>query len=129
MYADSSPLRLGPAALRPAFELWAYVHSRPERGLALLTFGRRDAPYDYGLPVPIKFVRAGSTQLEPLIGARIKTMNDQHGHLMLPDGLDLRVGDRVVLGISHPCTAFDKWKLIYVVDDLENVVDGVMTFF
>jgi D-serine dehydratase len=48
---------------------------------------------------------------------------------MLPDGLDLRVGDRVVLGISHPCTAFDKWKLIYVVDDLENVVDGVMTFF
>ena len=129
MYADSSPLRLGPAALRPALELWSYVHSRPEPGLALLTFGRRDAPFDYGFPVPIKFARGGSSQLEPLIGARIKTMNDQHGHMTLPDGLDLRVGDRVVLGISHPCTAFDKWKLVYLVDDHENVVDGVMTFF
>src|SRR4029077_13763115 len=40
MYADSSPLRLGPAALRPALELWAYLHSRPEPGFARLTFGR-----------------------------------------------------------------------------------------
>jgi D-serine deaminase-like pyridoxal phosphate-dependent protein len=129
MYADSSPLRLGPEALRPALELWSYVHSRPEPRLALLTFGRRDAPFDFGFPVPIKFARAGSTQLEPLVGARIEKMNDQHGHLTLPDGVDLRVGDRVVLGISHPCTAFDKWKLLYVVDDQETIVDGVMTFF
>jgi D-serine dehydratase len=129
MYADSSPLRSGPSALRPALELWAYVHSRPEPNLALLTFGRRDAPFDYGFPVPIKFARARSTELEPLVGGRIKAMNDQHGYLELPDGLDLRVGDRVVLGISHPCTAFDKWKLIYVVDDSENIIDGVMTFF
>src|SRR5579864_4903102 len=103
MYADSSPLRSGPGALRPALELWAYVHSRPEPDLALLTFGRRDAPFDYGFPVPIKFARAGSTDLESLVGGRIKAMNDQHGYLELPDGLDLRVGDRVVLGISHPC--------------------------
>ena len=129
MYADSSPLRSGPDALRPALELWAYVHSRPESNLALLTFGRRDAPFDYGFPVPIKFARGGSVELEPLAGCHIKAMNDQHGYMVLPDGLDLRVGDRVVLGISHPCTAFDKWKLVYVVDDQENVVDGVMTFF
>jgi D-serine dehydratase len=129
MYADSSPLRSGPEALRPALELWSYVHSRPEPGLALLTFGRRDAPFDFGFPVPLRYARAGSTQMEPLVGAHIKAMNDQHGHLVLPDGLDLRVGDRVVLGISHPCTAFDKWKLVYVVDDQETVVDGVMTFF
>ncbi len=129
MYADSSPLRGGPQALRPALELWSYVHSRPEPEMVLLTFGRRDAPFDYGLPVPIKFARAGSMELEPLVGCHIKAMNDQHGHMVLPEGLDLRVGDRVVLGISHPCTAFDKWKLVYVVDDQENIVDGILTFF
>lgn len=129
MYADSSPLRSGPGALQPALELWAYVHSRPEPDLALLTFGRRDAPFDFGLPIPIKFARAGLTELEPLVGGRIKAMNDQHGYLELPDGLDLKIGDRVVMGISHPCTAFDKWKLIYVVDDDENITDGVLTFF
>lgn len=129
MYADSSPLRAGPNALRPALELWAYVHSRPEPDLALLTFGRRDAPFDYGFPVPIKIARAGSTDLEPLIGCRIRGMNDQHGHLEIPPDVDIRVGDRVVLGISHPCTAFDKWKLVYEVDDQENIVGGVVTFF
>ena len=32
-------------------------------------------------------------------------------------------------GISHPCTAFDKWRLIPVVDDDYTVVDAVLTFF
>jgi D-serine dehydratase len=32
-------------------------------------------------------------------------------------------------GISHPCTAFDKWKFIPVVDDGYNVVDGIRTYF
>ena len=129
MYARSSPLRSGPAALLPALELWSYVNSVPEPGLALLTFGRRDAPFDYGFPVPIKYARKGSRSLLPLEGARIRAMNDQHGHLELPPNLRLHVGDRVVLGISHPCTAFDKWKLIPVVDDDETVVDGILTFF
>jgi D-serine deaminase-like pyridoxal phosphate-dependent protein len=129
MYADSSPLRSGPDRLRPALELWAYVHSRPEPNLCLLTFGRRDAPFDYGFPVPIKFARAGSTELQPLVGCRIKGMNDQHGYLEMPSDLDLRIGDRVVLGISHPCTAFDKWKLVYAVNDQEDIIGGVVTFF
>jgi D-serine deaminase-like pyridoxal phosphate-dependent protein len=32
-------------------------------------------------------------------------------------------------GISHPCTTFDKWRLLPVVDDDGAVVDAVHTFF
>ena len=44
-------------------------------------------------------------------------------------GDDLQVGDMVGSGISHPCTAFDKWQFIPVVDDEYNVTDGILTFF
>jgi D-serine dehydratase len=112
--------------LEPALEVWAYVHSAPEPGLAFLTLGRRDAPYDAGLPVPLFRIAAGSTQRVPLTG-EVTGLNDQHCYLRY-DG-ELAVGDRVVLGISHPCTAFDKWQVIPVVDDDWNVVDAVRTYF
>jgi D-serine dehydratase len=44
-------------------------------------------------------------------------------------GQDLRVGDLVGCGISHPCTAFDKWRLIPVVDDEYRVIDAVPKYF
>ena len=41
--------------------------------------------------------------------------------------------DVVRLGLSHPCTTFDKWRLIPVIDDHTSddpaVVDLVHTFF
>lgn len=42
---------------------------------------------------------------------------------------NLKVGDLVGCGISHPCTAFDKWRLIPVVDDSYAVIDAVLTYF
>ena len=48
---------------------------------------------------------------------------------ILPAGADVRIGDVVRLGLSHPCTAFDKWTLIPVVNDAGTVVDLVRTFF
>ena len=39
------------------------------------------------------------------------------------------VGDRIALGISHPCTTFDKWRWIPVVDDAWNLVDAIETRF
>jgi D-serine dehydratase len=33
------------------------------------------------------------------------------------------------MGITHPCTSFDKWRVIPVVDDDDRVVDAVHTFF
>ena len=100
-----------------ALELWARVLSCPEPGLAIAGFGKRDAPYDIGLPV----VRSHAD-------VQVEALNDQHAYLRDPGGV-LAVGDSVVCGISHPCTAFDKWRLIPVVDDDYTVVDAVATFF
>jgi D-serine deaminase-like pyridoxal phosphate-dependent protein len=55
-YDDRSPwgrMHTGPRKLMGAIELWAEVLSIPEIGLAILGFGRRHAPEDHGLPVPI----------------------------------------------------------------------------
>jgi D-serine dehydratase len=35
----------------------------------------------------------------------------------------------VALGIAHPCTTFDKWDVLLVVDADMSVVDAVRTFF
>ncbi|HET8755390.1 MAG TPA: alanine racemase [Solirubrobacteraceae bacterium] len=113
VYAESTPL----PELRAALELWARVLSCPEPGLAIAGFGKRDAPYDLGLPV----VRSHA-------GVRVDALNDQHAFLHDPDGV-LAVGDTVVCGISHPCTAFDKWPLIGLVDDDDVVLGAVRTRF
>ena len=43
--------------------------------------------------------------------------------------MGVEVGELVQLGISHPCTAFDKWRVIPVVDDDDCVVDLLRTYF
>jgi D-serine dehydratase len=39
------------------------------------------------------------------------------------------VGDRVALGISHPCTTFDKWRWMPWVNDQLAVVGAITTGF
>lgn len=135
MYAETSPLQAGNSAaadrfgaLQPALEVWAYVQSVPEPGLAILTCGRRDVPFDYGLPVPLRHIGREGAET-PAEGWTITNVNDQHAYMSVSGAPAPGVGDRVVLGISHPCTAFDKWRLIPVVDDGYNVVDAVRTYF
>jgi D-serine dehydratase len=117
-----------PADLHPALEAWAYVQSMPEPGLAFLSMGKRDIPYDSGLPVPLRRYRPGAGFL-PVGTATIFATNDQHAYVHLGADADWQVGDLVASGISHPCTAFDKWRLIPIVDDAYTVTDGVLTFF
>ena len=62
-------------------------------------------------------------------GHSITRLNDQHAFLRCPAGSPLAVGDLVGLGISHPCTTFDKWSLISVVNDTYDVVGAIRTFF
>jgi D-serine dehydratase len=120
--------------LRSAIEVWAAVQSLPEPGLALLTAGKRDVSYDLGLPVPLAVCPRASHALRPApTGWAISALNDQHAYLRL-DGASagapaLAVGDRVVLGISHPCTTFDKWRWMPIVDDDYRVVDAITTVF
>lgn len=117
--------------LRDALEVWALVQSLPEPGRAILTLGKRDAGSDAGLPEPLRWHRSGEHEAPlPLEGEhRITGLNDQHAFLQLPPDSPLRVGDRVVCGVSHPCTTFDRWQLLFVVDDDYDVVSAVRTFF
>jgi D-serine dehydratase len=115
--------------LKEALEVWGVVLSRPEPELALLGFGKRDVSYDLELPVP-RLVKRASEAVRPLKGAgSVTALNDQHAYMRLEAGEDLAVGDLVGCGISHPCTAFDKWRLLPVVDDGYGVVDAVLTYF
>jgi D-serine deaminase-like pyridoxal phosphate-dependent protein len=115
-------------ALEPALELWAHVLSRPEPGLALACAGRRDVAFDAGLPVPLR-IRGRDGSLRPAIDMRAVRLDDQHCYLQLPEGTDLEPGEAVCFGVSHPCTTFDKWRVIPVVDDDYRVVDAIHTFF
>jgi D-serine deaminase-like pyridoxal phosphate-dependent protein len=111
----------------PAIEIHATVISRPQDELALINAGRRDVSFDSGLPVVLRVERAGEP--EDSAGVTVVDLNDQHGFLALPSDSELAVGDVVVLGISHPCTTFDKWALASVVDDDDRLSGIAHTFF
>jgi D-serine dehydratase len=114
----------------PALELWTTVQSLPEPGLAIIALGKRDVSFDMGLPVPLKQHRPGTaTALTDVRGkAEIVRLNDHHGYLKFT-GVDLAVKDRIAVGISHPCTTFDRWEYLYIVDDRYDIVSIVRTFF
>lgn len=128
--AESGEL-LPQGRLEPALEVWTYVQSRPEPELAILTAGRRDVGHDAGLPLPTLWHRPGWTgRPRPLFSDHLVTaLNDQHAYLALPATSPLEVGDMVALAISHPCTTFDKWRLIMLVDEDYRVTGAIGTFF
>ncbi|ACQ81228.1 D-amino acid deaminase [Beutenbergia cavernae DSM 12333] len=102
---------------RSALRLVATVLAVHDDGVALLDAGRRDAGHDHGLPVVLELWRAG--QVVDVVDGPLPTasMNDQHTFVEAGVfGTPPVVGDNVVLGISHPCTTFDKWRDIVEVD-------------
>ncbi|MFI6793484.1 alanine racemase [Nonomuraea sp. NPDC050383] len=113
-YRERTPFNRMDGELRPALEVWAHVLSVPEPGMAVVGMGKRDAPYDEGLPVP----KRG--------GVAVTRMQDQHT-VVQADGL--RPGDLLAFGISHPCTAFDKWRVLPVVDRDYRIVGEITTHF
>ena len=114
--------------LRPALEVWAPVLSRPEAGTVVVGAGRRDVSFDAGLPVLLHGCTATGEAVD--VGdATVRQLFDQHAIVSVPDACRLAPGDEVTLGISHPCTTFDKWRWIPVVDEDETIADVVRTFF
>lgn len=136
-YATVTPALRGTGpALRAGLHGWARVISRPDPGLALLDAGKRDLPFDEGLPVAQAVRRGGRGPAAPLADGEATTtaLNDQHLFLRLTgDAERLAVGDVVRLGLSHPCTAFDRWGLLPVLDsagtDEPRVVGLLRTVF
>ena len=122
--------RLG---LQPALEVWSRVQSCPEPMLAILTMGKRDASYDIEMPIALKRFRPGPDAAPQRVpaGWTISGMNDQHAYLRwAADEADPpQVGDLIGCGISHPCTTFDKWRVLFTVDDAYRVTGAIRTFF
>ncbi|MEU2266873.1 amino acid deaminase [Streptomyces olindensis] len=114
-------------ALEPAFRLWTQVVSRPSAEQAFVNAGKRDAAYDLDLPFAQVIRRDGTER--PATGVSVTALSDQHAWLSTTPEADLRVGDWVGLGLSHPCTSFDKWQLIPVAEADGTVVDYVRTLF
>ncbi|MEJ8280388.1 alanine racemase [Pseudonocardia spirodelae] len=131
-YRGISPLARDGAdrPFRSAMHAWARVVSTPEPGLALLDAGKRDVPFDEGLPEPQRLADDLGALSRPLTG-EVTAVNDQHAFLRT--GEPVRVGQVVRLGLSHPCTAFDKWTWIPALDGVEDsdprVAELVRTFF
>ncbi|MCG7285792.1 alanine racemase [Cellulomonas sp. ACRRI] len=130
VYARRTPFTRVPGGLRPALRVWAQVTSCPEPGLAIVGAGKRDVPVDEGLPVPLRVHRAGAAP-EPVAGWALTRTNDQHAYLEAagPAPTPLSPGDLLELGVSHPCTAFDKWRVVPVVDADLRVTELLATLF
>jgi D-serine dehydratase len=136
LYEAVSPL--GPTAgedqdhLVPALELWAEVLSVPEEGLAIVGLGKRDTSFDLGLPIPLHVARRSGGDVEAYTDGALVALDDQHGYFRpgpTSGGPPLMPADRIGFGLSHPCTAFDKWRTVLLVDDAYCVRGHAHTFF
>lgn len=121
-YAGVSPV----PGLIPALTVRAVVLSVPEAGIAVVGAGKRDLPYDAGLPVVLS---AQTADGDPKIGAAaaVRSLFDHHAVLTGVSGLD--VTDMVDFGISHPCSAFDRWPEYVVTDGQGRDIDVWRTDF
>ncbi|MFI7874904.1 alanine racemase [Streptomyces salinarius] len=130
-YREVTPFNRVPAegALEPAFRLWTQVVSRPSAEQAFANAGKRDAAYDLDLPFAQVVRPADGGPERPAAGIAVSGLSDQHAWLRTGPGAELEVGDWVGLGLSHPCTSFDKWQLIPVAEADGTVVDYIRTFF
>lgn len=130
-----------PHTLLAALEVWTLVQSVPEPGLALLNAGRRDLSFDIAMPQPVRHIRqahCAAPEFTPDLAQEqvlpkdwhVSALNDHHAYLRFdPSGPSPEVGDRIALGISHPCTTFDKWAWLALVNDAGEVQDVLRTYF
>jgi D-serine deaminase-like pyridoxal phosphate-dependent protein len=130
-YREVTPFNRVPAegALEPAFRLWTQVVSRPSAEQAFTNAGKRDAAYDLDLPFAQVVRPSDGGPERPATGITVSGLSDQHAWLRTAPEAGLEVGDWVGLGLSHPCTSFDKWQLIPVAEADGTVVDYIRTFF
>lgn len=121
-YAGVNPI----PGLTPALTVRALVVSAPEDGLVVAGAGKRDLPYDAGLP-PFLAAYTAAGVLKPEAAGNVHKLFDHHAVMLGAEGL--AVTDIVEFGISHPCSAFDRWPEYLVTDESGTVVDVWHTDF
>ncbi len=126
--APSARKAPGVPVLEPALEAWAPVLSRPEPGTAVLGIGRRDVSFDAGIPWSCAGGRPAERPSTPAArwsgGSSISTRC-----CPFPPVPGSPPATELCLGISHPCTTFDKWRWIPVLDAEDRITDVIRTFF
>lgn len=131
MYEMTSPLgavRGTADHLLPALEVWAQVLSVPEPGVAICGAGKRDYSDDYLPPEPVYRRRGGAIETAPAEWS-VRRLMDHHTLVQGIQTNQAKVGDWVGFGINHPCTTFDKWSLLPLVDEDYRIIEVVATCF
>ena len=116
----------------PSLELWGHIISMQDSNRAILNFGKRDVHYDRGYPIPLSIYRKGKLfqKINPKQNKyKIYKMSDHHAFLYFTNDQDIRIGDLIKLGVTHPCVTIDKWDFFYMIDEKYNVKEGLKTFF
>jgi D-serine dehydratase len=120
-----------PGGLVNALEVWAEIQSRPEPGWLYANLGKRDISHDIAPPEALaswtrEAMAIGRVETDDLV---VRKLSDQHAHLSVAPASSLAIGDQLGFGVSHPCTTFDKWRVLFEVDDDGLVLDAIATFF
>jgi D-serine deaminase-like pyridoxal phosphate-dependent protein len=117
--------------LQPAMEVWAHVQSMPEPGFAVIALGKRDVAFDAGMPSPLLRYKAGVVPAkgDDVSACKVTAVMDQHAFMTVAPGVELKIGDIISFGTSHPCLTFDKWRTGCLVDDDLSVIETLDTCF
>ncbi|MGB1199919.1 MAG: amino acid deaminase [Cognaticolwellia aestuarii] len=113
-----------------SLELWAYVHSVPESGLAIVGLGKRDVAFDAGLPTPEYVYRPGDNFPVKVAGSwQVTAIMDQHCMMKIAADSSLQPGDIVIFSSSHPCLTIDKWRYLGIINENFVINKTIATYF
>jgi D-serine dehydratase len=108
------------------------VISRPEPRRLIVGAGKRDIGNDMDMPRLVKWLRASLHGGSPAAfdeRARVVELNDQHAHVEIDESNPAGFGDLVAFGVSHPCTTFDKWRRMQLVNGDYSIAATFSTYF
>ncbi len=121
------PSSRGAGGFLPAIEVWGSVLSTPEPGVAVIGVGKRDVAADIDPPIA-RWIRGDDGAIRAASGIRVTRLMDQHA-ICAVEGEATAVGGLVGFGISHPCSAFDRRRVIPVIEADGRVIEAVETRF
>lgn len=116
--------------LEPCLEIWAYVQSIPEDGLAIMAMGKRDIGFSDGLPSPsLHYKPSWTLPGQAPSSWKVTKLMDQHAFMRIDEHSGLSIGDMISFSFSHPCLTCDKWRFFCVVDESYDVLSYWPTLF